>query len=74
MPEEGVKLSPGDNLLSTKEIIEIAKLFVRTGVKKIRFTGGEPLVRSDLCDILCKYNFLCTLYSCVTLTPTWCMA
>lgn len=58
MPEEGVKLTPGGNLLSTKEIIEVAKLFVRTGVRKIRFTGGEPLVRSDLCEIISELDYL----------------
>lgn len=44
MPENGVDLTPSDQLLTTDEIIEIAKLFVSHGVDKIRLTGGEPLV------------------------------
>ena len=52
MPQEGVPLSPKNNLLSTKEIIKIASLFVSEGVDKIRLTGGEPLVRKDLVDIV----------------------
>jgi cyclic pyranopterin phosphate synthase len=35
-------------LLSFEEIARVARTFVATGVKKIRLTGGEPLVRRDL--------------------------
>ncbi|CAL1298467.1 unnamed protein product [Larinioides sclopetarius] len=52
MPEEGVTLSPNANLLTTKEVISISSLFVRLGVTKIRFTGGEPLIQKDLKDII----------------------
>ncbi|GBM02601.1 Molybdenum cofactor biosynthesis protein 1 [Araneus ventricosus] len=52
MPEEGVTLSPKANLLTTSEVINISSLFVRLGVTKIRFTGGEPLIRKDLKDII----------------------
>ncbi len=48
MPEEGVSLTPKDNLLTSEEIIRIAQLFVSEGVDKIRLTGGEPMVRKDL--------------------------
>merc|ERR1719347_726757 len=48
MPEEGVPLNPSSNLLTTEEILKIARTFVSEGVKKIRLTGGEPLVRSDI--------------------------
>lgn len=48
MPEEGVELAPKSNLMSYEEVLSIAKVFVELGVKKIRLTGGEPLVRKDV--------------------------
>eukprot|EP00274_Cyanoptyche_gloeocystis_P003472 CAMPEP_0196663368 /NCGR_PEP_ID=MMETSP1086-20130531/52593_1 /TAXON_ID=77921 /ORGANISM="Cyanoptyche gloeocystis , Strain SAG4.97" /LENGTH=335 /DNA_ID=CAMNT_0041999151 /DNA_START=348 /DNA_END=1352 /DNA_ORIENTATION=- len=48
MPPEGVDLSPTGKLLTTDEILHLAKLFVSMGVDKIRLTGGEPLVRKDI--------------------------
>jgi cyclic pyranopterin phosphate synthase len=39
---------PHDELLSFEEIARVAGVFVGLGVKKIRLTGGEPLVRRDL--------------------------
>ncbi|MCK5779653.1 MAG: GTP 3',8-cyclase MoaA [Psychrilyobacter sp.] len=38
--------------ISKDEIIEIVKLFSELGVKKVRLTGGEPLLRSDLIEII----------------------
>ncbi|KAI8887082.1 molybdenum cofactor biosynthesis prote [Backusella circina FSU 941] len=52
MPEEGVELSPEHKLLSTEEIIRLATLFVSQGVSKIRLTGGEPTVRSDIVHLV----------------------
>ncbi|XP_022248573.1 molybdenum cofactor biosynthesis protein 1-like isoform X2 [Limulus polyphemus] len=52
MPEDGVKLTPNSGLLTTDEIITLAKLFVQEGVQKIRLTGGEPLIRKDVVDII----------------------
>lgn len=51
MPEEGVELSPSEKLLSSEEIVKLAKLFVSQGVTKIRLTGGEPTVRKDFMDL-----------------------
>jgi len=47
MPEEGVTLAPKSHLMTYEEILAIARTFVEMGVKKIRLTGGEPLVRKD---------------------------
>eukprot|EP01063_Lacrimia_lanifica_P042044 TRINITY_DN9978_c0_g1_i1.p2 TRINITY_DN9978_c0_g1~~TRINITY_DN9978_c0_g1_i1.p2 ORF type:complete len:348 (+),score=139.76 TRINITY_DN9978_c0_g1_i1:73-1116(+) len=47
MPKDGVDLTPDNELLSTEEIVRLASVFTRMGVKKIRLTGGEPLVRKD---------------------------
>lgn len=52
MPEHGVVLTPKASLMTTKEILTIAELFVKNGVDKIRLTGGEPLIRRDFADIL----------------------
>ena len=51
MPSEGVELSPAEHILSDDEIIRLATLFVKSGVTKIRLTGGEPTVRRGLLDI-----------------------
>lgn len=52
MPADGVDLSPPDHLLSTPEILRLARLFVSQGVTKIRLTGGEPTLRRDLVDLM----------------------
>lgn len=52
MPAEGINLTPKSHLMSADEIETIAKTFVALGVKKIRLTGGEPLVRKDAKDII----------------------
>jgi molybdenum cofactor biosynthesis protein A len=53
MPEEGVELTNKDHIMSYEEIMSIAKIFVSLGVKKIRLTGGEPLVRKNV-DFIIK--------------------
>ena len=52
MPEEGVPLKEKSKFMSSSELIEIAKVFVSMGVKKIRLTGGEPLVKKDAAEII----------------------
>ena len=54
MPEKGVSLTARDELLSSQEIVQLAKLFVSEGVTKIRLTGGEPLLRPDIIDLCSK--------------------
>ncbi|KAM9340917.1 molybdenum cofactor biosynthesis protein 1-like [Symphorus nematophorus] len=58
MPEEGVKLTPRGQLLSTSEVLTLARLFVQEGVEKIRLTGGEPLIRPDVLDIISELRKL----------------
>ncbi|HNK63742.1 MAG TPA: GTP 3',8-cyclase MoaA [Anaerolineales bacterium] len=43
---------PRERVLTFEEITRLARLFVDHGVKKIRLTGGEPLVRKDLPDLI----------------------
>lgn len=52
MPSEGVELSPREHILSDDEVIRLASLFVKSGVRKIRLTGGEPTVRKGLDNII----------------------
>lgn len=52
MPEAGVTLQPKHNLLTVDEILQLARIFVELGVIKIRLTGGEPTIRSDIIDII----------------------
>src|SRR5436190_10950076 len=58
MPAEGVPLLPKDDLLTFEEIERLAALFVRLGVRKIRVTGGEPLVRRDVDDLIARLGRL----------------
>ena len=63
MPEEGVTLSPGTNILTAEEIVYLSKLFVSQGVRKIRLTGGEPLVRKELIQIVTEMSRIESLES-----------
>ena len=58
MPEDGVTLSPKDNILTTDEIIKLATIFVGEGIKKIRLTGGEPLVRRDVVEVVRRLKLI----------------
>ncbi|MDC1038145.1 GTP 3',8-cyclase MoaA [Candidatus Marinimicrobia bacterium] len=52
MPEEGIDFRSEDKLLTTEEIFRLIKLTSKMGVSKIRFTGGEPLLRKDLSELV----------------------
>jgi len=52
MPEEGVQLLNKDQYLSKLEIKRIISLFTQMGITKIRFTGGEPLLRKDISELI----------------------
>ncbi|XP_020014570.2 molybdenum cofactor biosynthesis protein 1 isoform X1 [Castor canadensis] len=58
MPEEGVPLTPKADLLTTEEILTLTRLFVKEGVNKIRLTGGEPLIRPDVVNIVAQLHQL----------------
>ncbi|MEA3374439.1 MAG: GTP 3',8-cyclase MoaA [Campylobacterota bacterium] len=48
MPEKPFSWVPKENLLKFEELFEFMKVAIDEGVKKIRITGGEPLLREDL--------------------------
>ena len=52
MPEEGIKLLSHKDVLSFDEIIEVVRIGVEYGIDKIRLTGGEPLVRKGIVDLV----------------------
>ncbi|RJF92697.1 GTP 3',8-cyclase MoaA [Noviherbaspirillum saxi] len=52
---------PQDALLSFEEIVRIAKLFIARGVRKIRLTGGEPLLRKNIERLVAMLSTLRTI-------------
>jgi cyclic pyranopterin phosphate synthase len=52
MPEEGVTLMPHADILTYEEIYTVAKVAAGLGINKVRLTGGEPLVRLGLADLV----------------------
>ncbi len=52
MPPEGVQFMKHDEILRNEEFIRLIDVFVRMGINKIRFTGGEPLMRRGFFDIV----------------------
>lgn len=49
---ETMRFLPKDQVLSLEEMALLADLFIDRGVKRIRLTGGEPLVRRDIGDLV----------------------
>lgn len=52
MPEEGADVCSREELLTADEIIQLVEIASELGLRKIRLTGGEPLVRKDLAHIV----------------------
>ncbi len=52
MPEEGVKFQPREEILTFEEIERFVRVAVSLGVRKLRITGGEPLLRKDLAKLI----------------------
>ncbi|QGY44518.1 radical SAM protein [Maribellus comscasis] len=52
MPEEGVPHKKQSEILSFDEITEIVKVGAQLGITKIRLTGGEPLVRKNIDELV----------------------
>ena len=52
MPDEGIALISHDEVLTYEEILRVARLFGQLGIDKIRLTGGEPLARKGVLDLI----------------------
>jgi cyclic pyranopterin phosphate synthase len=56
MPDEGIDFVPHSEILSYEEILHLVRISVRNGIRKVRLTGGEPLVRKDFIPFLEKLS------------------
>jgi len=52
MPEDGIKLIKHDEILSFDEITSFTREAVSMGITKVRITGGEPLVRKNIAELV----------------------
>ena len=59
MPKGGVEQIPHEEILSLEEIFRIVRIMEALGVRKVRLTGGEPLVRKNLCKLVEDIHGLC---------------
>lgn len=58
MPEEGIKYLPKKALLSFEEIERLVTIMAGMGITKVRLTGGEPFVRTDLMQLIRKITHI----------------
>jgi cyclic pyranopterin phosphate synthase len=56
MPDEGVDFVPHNQILSYEEMLHLVSLSVKAGIRKVRLTGGEPLVRKGFIPFLEKLS------------------
>jgi cyclic pyranopterin phosphate synthase len=52
MPKEGIRLLDHKDILSFEEIVIVVRTAVELGITKVRITGGEPLVRKGIIDLI----------------------
>jgi cyclic pyranopterin phosphate synthase len=52
MPVEGLEWLKRDDLLTYEEIARVVRVLAGMGLRRVRFTGGEPLVRKGLADLV----------------------
>ncbi len=58
MPHDFNKWLPNETLLTTDELIEVLEIATNLGINEVRLTGGEPLLRPDLVEIVSRINKL----------------
>lgn len=77
LPRDKVESSaflPKDEILHFEEIVRVARVFVQLGTRKLRITGGEPLLRRDLPDLISQLRPLGAEIALTTngvLLPKW---
>ncbi len=52
MPSGGIKLIDRKEMMTFEEILKAARILAEMGIRKIRITGGEPLVRDGIIDLI----------------------
>lgn len=71
---EDYQFAPKADVLSYEEIVRLARLFVRSGAEKIRLTGGEPLVRRDITELIRRLAAIEGLKDLTLTTNGWFLA
>ena len=61
LPAEGVSLLSHSEILTYEEIATIARLAAELGINKLRLTGGEPLVRANLPELIAMLTKIDTI-------------
>jgi len=61
LPAEGTRLLPHSEILTYEEIATIARLAAELGINKLRLTGGEPLVRAKLTELVAMLAEISTI-------------
>lgn len=54
MPEQGIEWLARESILTVDEIIEVAEVAAAAGITTFRLTGGEPLLRRDIAEIVAR--------------------
>ncbi len=52
MPPEGIETVKSEELLSFEEILRLVRIFASLNIKKVRITGGEPLLRKEVTGLV----------------------
>ena len=52
MPQHGAGFDRWEELLTYEEITQLCQIFAELGIRKIRITGGEPLVRRGIAGLI----------------------
>src|SRR3989338_2993611 len=58
LPVAGVQWMPRDEMLRDEEIVAVVRAGLRLGISRVRLTGGEPLVRAGLTDLIRRLSGL----------------
>ncbi len=58
MPDENMEWIPRDEILTFEELELIVSVFAKHNLKRIRLTGGEPLLRKGICDLIRRFRNL----------------
>ena len=58
MPADFADWIPGDHLLTTDELMLVLDVATSLGIQQVRLTGGEPLLRPDVVDVVRRINAL----------------
>ncbi len=56
MPEHGIHRLPRETMLTFEELLRLVRIFSALGIRRIRLTGGEPLLRPELPKLIAQIN------------------